>query len=176
MTTLVGHAVALRPVTHEDAATLAAILADPTVVPWWGTFDADKLRHDIIEPPPGVASYVIEVEGTVVGLIQYSEENEPDYRHAAIDIAVGSSWQGRGLGSDAIRALALHLFEERGHHRLTIDPAAANQRAIRAYERVGFRPVGIMRDCELGPDGIWHDGLLMDLLRGELMARRNRSE
>ena len=56
----------------------------------------------------------------------------------------------------------------RGHHRLTIDPAADNAKAIRSYERVGFRPVGIMRRYERGLDGTWHDGLLMDLLAGEL--------
>ena len=48
---------------------------------------------------------------------------------------------------------------------LTIDPAAHNEAAIRAYERVGFVPVGIMRRYERGPDGTWHDGLLMDMLR-----------
>jgi aminoglycoside 6'-N-acetyltransferase len=68
----------------------------------------------------------------------------------------------------AIRALARYLIDVRGHHRLTIDPAAANERAIHAYRRVGFRPVGIMRRYERGPDGTWHDGLLMDLLAGEL--------
>jgi aminoglycoside 6'-N-acetyltransferase len=168
MTALLGRLVALRPVAATDAGALEAILADPTVVPWWGTFDAEKLRQEVIDPPPAVATFVIEVEGTVVGFIQYSEEDDPGYRHAGIDIAIGSPWQGRGLGSDAVRALARHLFEVRGHHRLTIDPAAANHRAIRAYERVGFHPVGIMRDYERGPDGEWHDGLLMDLLRGDL--------
>jgi aminoglycoside 6'-N-acetyltransferase len=64
--------------------------------------------------------------------------------------------------------VARYLFAERGHHRLTIDPSAANERAIRAYERVGFRPVGRMRQYERGGDGTWHDGLLMDLLVGEL--------
>jgi aminoglycoside 6'-N-acetyltransferase len=162
--------VALRPVNPGDAGVLADILADPTVAPWWGSFDAEKLRRDVLEPPPEIASFVIEVEGSVAGFIQYREENEPDYRHAAVDIAVGSPWQGRGIGPDAIRALARHLFEERGHHRLTIDPATANERAIRAYERVGFRRVGVMRAYERGPDGVWHDGLLMDLLRGELRA------
>jgi aminoglycoside 6'-N-acetyltransferase len=162
--------VALRPVNPDDAAVLTDILADPTVVPWWGSFDAEKLRRDIIEPPPEIASFVIEVEGSVAGFIQYREENEPDYRHAGIDIAMGSSWQGRGIGPDAIRALARHPFEERGHHRLTIDPATANERAIRAYERVGFRRVGVMRAYERGPDGVWRDGLLMDLLRGELRS------
>ena len=51
---------------------------------------------------------------------------------------------------------------------LTIDPATDNEAAIRAYERVGFRKVGVMRSYELGPDGTWHDGLLMELLAGEL--------
>jgi aminoglycoside 6'-N-acetyltransferase len=160
--------VALRPVGPDDTAALAEILADPGVAPWWGNFDDERLRNDVIEPPPDVASFVIEVQGSVAGFIQYSEENEPGYRHAGIDLAVSSVWQGRGIGPDAIRALARHLFEERGHHRLTIDPAAANERAIRAYERVGFRRVGVMRAYERGPDGSWHDGLLMDLLRGEL--------
>jgi aminoglycoside 6'-N-acetyltransferase len=104
----------------------------------------------------------------VVGLIQYAEENEPDYRHAGIDIFLDPAWHGRGLGADALRTVARYLFDVRGHHRLTIDPAASNERAIRSYRRVGFRPVGVMRRYERGPDGTWHDGLLMDLLVEEL--------
>ena len=49
-----------------------------------------------------------------------------------------------------------------------IDPAAAKSHAIRCYTKVGFRPVGVMRQYERGGDGNFHDGLLMDLLRGEL--------
>jgi aminoglycoside 6'-N-acetyltransferase len=109
--------------------------------------------------------FVIEVDEEVVGAIQYAEENEPMYRHAGIDIFVTSFRRGQGLGSEAIRLLARYLFDERGHHRLTIDPAASNDAAIRAYERVGFRKVGVMRQYERGPDGTWRDGLLMDMLR-----------
>jgi aminoglycoside 6'-N-acetyltransferase len=112
--------------------------------------------------------FAIEVDRRVAGLIQYLEENEPDYRHAAIDIFIAAEHQGRGLGPDAVRTLARHLFEQRGHHRLTIDPAADNARAIASYRRVGFRPVGVMRRYERGRDGTWHDGLLLDLLREEL--------
>jgi aminoglycoside 6'-N-acetyltransferase len=62
------------------------------------------------------------------------------------------------------------LFTERGHHRITIDPAAANTPAIRCYEKVGFRPVGIMRRYErVREDRDWHDGLLMDLLAEDLL-------
>jgi aminoglycoside 6'-N-acetyltransferase len=60
------------------------------------------------------------------------------------------------------------LVDERGHHRITIDPAADNAAAIRTYEKVGFRPVGVMRKYERDGDGRgWHDGLLMELLAGE---------
>ena len=49
-----------------------------------------------------------------------------------------------------------------------IDPAAGNAAAIRCYGKVGFRPVGLMREYERGADGTWHDGLLMDILAREL--------
>ena len=106
-----------------------------------------------------------------MGLIQCGEETDPDYRHASIDIVLAERAQRRGLGPDAIRTLARYLVQERGHHRLTIDPAAGNAAAIRAYEKVGFRRVGVMRASWRGPDGGWHDTLLMDLLGDELEPR-----
>lgn len=68
-----------------------------------------------------------------------------------------------------VRRTARHLIEERGHHRITIDPAASNAAAIRTYSKVGFRTVGILREYERDADGgRWRDGLLMDLLAREL--------
>jgi aminoglycoside 6'-N-acetyltransferase len=116
----------------------------------------------------GALTFMIEHDGRLVGSIQCWEEDDPDYRSAGIDIFLAEEAQDRGLGPDAIRTLARHLFDARGHHRLTIDPAAANERAIRAYRKVGFQPIGIARQYERGADGRWHDGLLMDLLRGDL--------
>ena len=85
-----------------------------------------------------------------------------------MDIFLAPEHHGAGLGPAALRLVARWLIDERGHHRITIDPACANARAIRAYESIGFRPVGVMRSYERGPDGAWHDGLLMDLLAHEL--------
>ena len=62
----------------------------------------------------------------------------------------------------------IYLIDVRGHHRLTIDPSAANERAIHVYSKLGFRPVGIQRLYERGPDGTFHDGLFMDLLADDL--------
>ncbi len=91
------------------------------------------------------------------------------YRHANIDLYLDPSVHGRGLGQDAVRTLARYLLDVLGHHRLVIDPAADNEPAIRCYTAVGFRPVGVMRAYERDPEGTgWHDGLLMDLLRGDL--------
>src|SRR5215213_5782596 len=78
---------------------------------------------------------------------------EPDFRHAGIDVFLAGRAQGSGLGTDAVRTLARYLIHERGHHRLTIDPAADNAAAIRAYEKVGFRAVGVMRQYWRSPEG-----------------------
>ena len=168
MTVLEGRLVRLRPATLGDIPSLVRIRETPEVVARWRGGDdmAASVQDDLEEPDS--TGYVIEVDGAVVGWIQWAAEDDPDYRHAAVDIFLHPDWQGRGLGADAIRTLAHHLFQDRGHHRLTIDPAAANQRAIRSYQRVGFRPVGVMRRYERGGDGTWHDGLLMDLLPEDL--------
>ena len=160
----------LRPVAPDDVPALRALRAHPAVRRWWGV--EDDPGWPLSEE--GVESWTIEVDGRVAGLIQAYEEPEPDYRHAGIDIYVDPALSGRGLGTDAVRTLAGHLVHDRGHHRLIIDPAAANAPAIRAYEKVGFRPVGVMRAYERDPDGGgWHDGLLMDLLAEELDAGRD---
>ena len=142
-------------------------MREPEVARWWGAYDAERVRADMVEDRETVV-YAIEADGELIGVVQYSEEDDPDYRHAGIDIAVATAWQGRGYGTEALRVVARHLIEDRGHHRLTIDPSATNVRAIRAYENVGFRPVGLMREYERGPDGSWRDGLLMDMLADEL--------
>jgi aminoglycoside 6'-N-acetyltransferase len=165
--TLRGEVVALRPATLRDAPLLLAVVQTPEVARWWGDSDLSEIEKEIAEDD--VCVYVIAVDGEVAGLIEYHEETEPMYRSAGIDIVLAPQFHDRGLGTDAVRTMARHLFEDRGHHRLTIDPAADNARAIATYAKVGFKPVGIMRQYERGLDGTWHDGLLMDMLREELV-------
>lgn len=167
MTELRGESVLLRPLTADDVPAVAEIQAQPSVARWWGRPDEEDLRRQAAGKSEET-SFAIIVDGAVVGLIQYVEENEPMYRHAGIDLFLSEEFQGRGLGTDAVCTLARHLVHDRGHHRLTIDPAADNHAAIRAYEKVGFRPVGVMRLYERSPEGEWRDGLLMDLLANEL--------
>jgi aminoglycoside 6'-N-acetyltransferase len=166
---LTGATVRLRPLRASDRAVLRAILAQPEVARWWDTADPDVAVDDWLEEDGDSVGFAIELDGRVIGSIQYAEENEPGYRHAGIDLFLEAGHRGRGLGPDAIRTLARHLIDARGHHRLTIDPAAANDRAIRAYRKVGFRPVGVMRKYQRDRLGEWQDGLLLDLLAEELV-------
>jgi aminoglycoside 6'-N-acetyltransferase len=153
----------LRPLAEGDEAELRRIHATPEVVRWWDVPDEDFPWDE-----PESTRLTIEVDGKVAGLIQFWEELEPKYRHAGIDLFLDPALHGRGLGTAAVRCVVRHLIDDRGHHRVTIDPAAANVAAIRAYEKVGFERVGVMRRYErdAGGDG-WHDGLLMELLAGE---------
>lgn len=164
---LKGTKVFLRPPLPGELAEIAeAITSDPEASPWWGV-DPARTLEEIGDPD--VTAFVIDAEGEQAGLIMYEEQNDPDYRFAGVDITLLTPWIGHGYGTDALRTLARYLFDVRGHHRLHIDPAAANTRAIGVYERVGFKPVGILRRYERGNDGEWHDGLLMDLLAEELI-------
>jgi aminoglycoside 6'-N-acetyltransferase len=164
---LPGERVLLRPAREEDAAALLALLTEPSVAAWWHEWDAARVGELIADrEEPALA---IEADGELVGVLLVGEEAFPMYRHASLDIAIATAHQGRGLGPEALRLAITHLIEERGHHRFTIDPAAANARAIKAYARLGFKPVGVLRRYERHADGEWHDGLLMDLLADELL-------
>ncbi|MFI6602018.1 GNAT family N-acetyltransferase [Nonomuraea sp. NPDC050536] len=152
-----GPRVVLRDATDEDEPRLREIASAPEVTRWWGSVDEFE---DML---------VISVDEVVVGAIQFDEEEDPMYHRAGIDIFLDPAWHGHGYGQEAIRTLARWLIDERGHHRITIDPAAHNAGAIKAYEAVGFRRVGVMRAYERDPaTGVFHDGLLMDLLADEL--------
>jgi aminoglycoside 6'-N-acetyltransferase len=160
----------LRPLAEGDEAELRRIHATPEVNRWWGVPDEDFPWDE-----PESTRLTIEVDGRVAGLIQFSEETEPRYRHARIDLFLDPALHGRGLGTEAVRRVVRHLIEDRGHHRVTMDPAAANAAAIRAYEKAGFEPVGMMRLYERDPGGGgWHNSVPMELVAGEDDRRRSR--
>ena len=163
-TALIGPRVALRPVAPADHAELRALHAAPEVARWWHAVpdafpDAWEVEH----------GWTIWLGRERIGYCQAEEELEPHYRSAAADIFVGPQHVGRGLGTEALAVLCAHIFDDRGHHRMTIDPDVGNARAIASYAKVGFRPVGVLREATRFDDGSLGDALLMDLLAAELV-------
>jgi aminoglycoside 6'-N-acetyltransferase len=162
-----GERIVLRPLRVDDATRLAELAADPEVARWW----PNLTEAELVEKAEGrgdATGFAVLYDGETIGLVQYHEELDPDYRHAGIDLFIGAPYQDLGLGTDTVRTMARHLVHDRGHHRVTIDPVAHNARAIRSYEKVGFRRVGVMREYQREPDGTWSDGVLLDLLAREL--------
>ncbi len=165
--TLRGRIVRLRPLTERDLPRIAEIRRTPEVFRRWRGEDLARELADDLARDDEIQFAVETEDGRIVGMIQFAEETEPDYRHASIDIFVDPSVHRQGIATDAITTLVDHLLGARGHHRLTIDPAADNAAAIACYEKVGFRRVGIMRSYERQRDGSWADALLMDLIRAD---------
>jgi len=163
-----GERVVLRPLTEEDVPRVVELGADPEVSRWWRGLTREHVLAKARGEDDDVAVFAIVIDGEVAGMIQHYEETDEEYRHAGIDLFLGTPYHDRGLGADAVRTLARHLIDDLGHRRLVIDPAAHNERAIRCYEKVGFRRVGVMREYWLDADGIWRDGVLLDLLAKEL--------
>ncbi len=162
-----GERVVLRTLVASDASRIAELAAHPDVARWYPDATEDYLRRKAAGKPHQ-GFFAVVYEGETVGFIQYHEEVSPEYHSAGIDLFLGAPYHNRGLGTDTVRTLARHLIQDLEHHRLIIDPVAHNERAIRAYEKVGFRRVGIMRQYQRDPDGTWRDGLLLDLLATEL--------
>ena len=166
--TLHGPRVTLSEMEPADVdATAKLIATDPRAAAWWSP-SAETVKQWLVAR--GYILVAVDVEAERVGVIGFEEDDDPDYRMASFDIVIYDRFAGHGYGPEALRVLARWLAEERGHHRFHIDPALENTAAIRAYEKVGFRPVGIMRRHQRGPNGVWRDGLLIDLLAEEITS------
>ena len=117
-----GDRVVLRPLEERDVDRIVELGADPEVARWWPGLTPEDVGEKARGEEKDVVSFAIVVDGDVAGMIQHWEETEPDYRHAGIDLFLGTPYHDRGLGTDAVRTMARYLIESLGHHRLTIDP------------------------------------------------------
>lgn len=91
----------------------------------------------------------------------------PVNRSAEFSILIGekSLW-GKGVGQEATRLMLAHAFADRNLHRVYLHVLATNARAVRLYERVGFRTEGTLREA-IFKSGAYHDLVMMSVLRDE---------
>lgn len=160
---LTGRSVTLKTTVEADREGLVAIRSIPEVQRRWRGEDLQVEFDDALDDDEA-HRLTIRADASIVGLIQFAEEDDAEYRHASIDVYLDPAVHRRGIATDAIHTVVSYLFDQLGHHRLTVDPAADNVAAIECYASVGFQPVGVMREYEQQADGTWADGLLMELL------------
>ena len=111
----------------------------------------------------------------LVGTCAFSQL-DGDNGSALYHITIGESdaW-GRGLGTEATRLMVDHAFGTLGLHRIALNVFEFNERAIRAYRRVGFLVEGRSRES-IWRDGRWWDELAMSILVSDWTAARAGSE
>ena len=140
---LEGERVTLHGLTNDEVVRVAEMNALPQVARWWAPRNPGDIRSKLVEDDQ--ACWVVQRDREIVGYVQAHEETHLEFRHAGVDLILHPDVQSRGLGREVVRPVCHYLFVSRGQHRIVIDPAQANVRAIRCYEAVGFRRVGILR-------------------------------
>ena len=91
-----------------------------------------------------------------------------DNRTATLGILIGEKdCRGRGFGTEAVKTLCRFGFEEMDLRKIRLDTQAANEAALKAYEKAGFRREGLLRE-EIYRAGRCVDVVRMGLLRGDL--------
>ena len=125
-----GRLTTARRAGAGDVDRLVAWHADPEVARYWDdeTFTRAEMEERLARGD--VEAWIVEEAGDPVGFLQVHSEG--------LDMFLIPAARGRGLGPDAARAMARHLVDERGRTRVTVDPYAWNEGAVRAWERAGF--------------------------------------
>ena len=150
------------PVTAERARALFRELADQ---------DPAKGRRFLIAAlvwPDG--SPIDTPHGRYVGHIRLTFLS-PNDRNARMAMGIyDRRFWSHGYGTEALRLLLRHAFDDLGLHRVDLVVIDYNARAIRAYEKCGFVREGLLRQNAL-VDGEWHDDVVMSILEHEYRAQ-----
>ncbi|WP_062214252.1 GNAT family N-acetyltransferase [Streptomyces sp. NBRC 109706] len=172
---LTGELVRLRPMEPADARDLWRWHSDPEVVRWLDVEPPQSLARTearFAEPRTNTFEKTLlmierRADGRLIGVCGLRDAS-PESGRAELDIYIGEKdcWS-QGYGTDAVRALCRWGFDRMRLHLIALWVVAENERAVRAYEKVGFAVDGRHRECFRGA-GRWHDMLLMSLLEGEL--------
>ncbi|MFM2071725.1 MAG: hypothetical protein RLZZ623_1988 [Actinomycetota bacterium] len=173
--------LSIRAMSDDDVdiAQLTMWLRDPQVLEWFEgrdqVYDEERVRREYGSKrlaDEGVVPCFIEVEDRPVGFIQfvaidmYWAEYGFDVRDDAADVWGIDLFIGRtdlwntGIGTRAVALLVDHLVVEMRARRVVIDPRVANTRAIRCYEKVGFRKDKVLVAHETHEGRVW-DNVLM---------------
>lgn len=158
---ITGPRVTLRPPVLSDIDPLHAILQEPEVSPWWVNYTLERVRDELVGSDH---SSVIDVDGQPVGLLYVIPPAEAEYPTTIMHIFLATSQRGRAIGAEALALGIRHQFAN-GTTRVTLDPNIHNEPAIRSYERLGFRRIGVLRDYQVREGGALEDALFLDITR-----------
>ncbi|HVF05116.1 MAG TPA: GNAT family protein [Frankiaceae bacterium] len=161
-----GDVVTLRPLRPDDLELLwqwridLATWGDQTdEAPYPMTLEAYRRGHEEAPLTPGRGiTWAVEVNGELVGRAALFAFDELS-RNAEVGLGFGPEHRGKGYGRETLRLLLDFCFRRRNLHRVWLECAATNERAIRAYRAAGFVEEGRLREHA------WIDGRYVDMVR-----------
>lgn len=174
-----GKRVRLRAIERGDIPTFLKWLNDPQVQRYPGrtpfplSFAEEERWFERQLNDEKSRIFAIETEkGVRIGNIGLQEIDYKDGK-ATLGIMIGEKgYWGQGYGSDAIKALLRFAFEELNLHHLYLSVFDFNKRAIRCYEKCGFRQEGIVRESVFRHRR-YQNEILMGILRHEFEGDRD---
>lgn len=175
---MVGEKCYLSPVQHEDAAAWAAWMNDlevslPLGDEAYTVYALEKMQAeitDVINSQAHIFSIVDCKNNALIGrCLLFSID--PVNRSAMFGIVIGEkSYWNHGYGQEATRLMLDYAFNLLNLHSVMLGVFSFNQRAIKAYERVGFKVIGQRREARLIA-GKAYDAILMDILEAEFREK-----
>jgi aminoglycoside 6'-N-acetyltransferase len=135
---IAGALTVVREATEADVDRLVEWHGDPNVARYWDdeTFTREEMQARLARRD--VEAYIVLADDFPIGYLQVWTDDGASRTSGGIDMFLIPTARGRGLGPDAARAVARHFREERNWTRITVDPYAWNDGAVRAWERAGF--------------------------------------
>jgi UDP-4-amino-4,6-dideoxy-N-acetyl-beta-L-altrosamine N-acetyltransferase len=169
---LVGELVVLRTAEREDLDTLWMWANDRQITKWLlieapvSRLAEERWLEHMMSSATGRLFVVCARDMTPVGTIALAQISMK-HRKARAGISIFEhEYLGRGLGTEAMRLLLNYAFWELGLHRVELDVFEDNARAIKSYEKVGFKVEGVSRDCYF-KDGKFINAITMSILDSE---------
>jgi ribosomal-protein-alanine N-acetyltransferase len=163
--------VLLRPVESGDHPLILAWQNDPEVW-WWMDYEKSFTLEDIHESEARALveghPFLMECPpGRPIGRIGLNQFSERD-RTCSLYVFIGErdSW-GKGLGPEAIVTLLAWGFDAFDLYLVQLWGLSTNARAMRAYEKIGFRVDGTLRERSLKSDGERYDRSVLSITRAE---------
>ena len=163
--------ITIRELTLEDKNIMHKWMNDERVLEWYEGRDKPFTEEMILEEfyeswEDEIVRVIIAVDNKPIGYGQvyrvynevykayeYEDKNEVVF---GMDQFIGEpDYWGKGIGTKYIKMIFNYLMNEKNADAIITDPRVVNERAIRSYEKAGFKKLHIVKEHELHEGKHW---------------------
>lgn len=166
---IIGNKTILRALNRSDADKILKWCNDPEIKHLTGTlFPVSDIEHekwfqDKISDPINKMFGIEDMNKNFIGIIGIKNVDLIN-RSGELYIYIGEKeFWGKGYGSDAVKTFVSFCLNEMNMHRIYLSVFSYNKRAIRSYEKSGFKTEGVLKDAVF-KGGRYHDKLIMGII------------